>query len=374
MTTPEYHTSLHDLGDTIAQALMSAAVLTKRHRTTLRLTPAGKVRMARRLRELCAAQLPGTEIRTALNHEFVLNWTLAAYFRLVQHLNLPWIPTPRAGRQKGATEYLPEDQWKLCYEDPAYEARKEIRDRLICRECVREALADPTLRVPLLKDGSMQGKGRHLDVIHHMKLKEYQLRNPVARIFTFERIAQQTRVDVQKLMDDYAKQYATPEELAAAQKDPRYEKRNGISDRVICRKPRCGFKSLGRLDKHFRQAHEMDTEEIEEHRREYHWPPIMSADDLAKHAEREQASRKELRRTGWRPVGWKKWPLWKRAVGIIIIENPGLEPRDIGVRMDEERPPFRCPESWKQDSWERAFTTPGPGATWLSRLREKLRH
>jgi hypothetical protein len=94
------------------------------------------------------------------------------------------------------------------------------------------------------------------------------------------------------------------------------------------------------------------------------------------HPERREYYRNyatRLRERAWRPADWEGWPVWQQAVGIKIIENPNLEPREIGILMDNSRTSFRCPEHWKHVSFERAFTTPGPGATWLSKIRTKIR-
>src|SRR5207253_2801595 len=82
-------------------------------RTLRRLTPKESRQLDRRLRELCLAQMPGTEVRNTINREMGLNWTLQAYFRRAASLNLPWTYTRRAGLSN-AESYLAEDQRKRC--------------------------------------------------------------------------------------------------------------------------------------------------------------------------------------------------------------------------------------------------------------------
>jgi hypothetical protein len=75
----------------------------------------------------------------------------------------------------------------------------------------------------------------------------------------------------------------------------------------------------------------------------------------------------------WRPRDFDKWPAAEQAIGSIVIRTPSLRARRIGQRFDDSKSPIRPPESWRTDSWERAFSKPGAGATWFSKLRIRLR-
>jgi hypothetical protein len=229
----------------------------------LRLAPAAEKRLKRHMRLLCAQQKPGTEITKTLNEEFGLNWSLQAYFQRAQRWDFSWSATPRAGRRLTPAEVLPEDQRSACYEDPAFEARMGITDRVVCRECFS-----------VLRDGAMDGKDGHLRTMHGLTRKKYRLRNPGAPLFTHKRIADQTLVDVQKLMAERAEEYADPAEFAAARSDPKYD--DSLSF-VICRVQRCGFKATSGLPKHLQNVHGVSGKEaVEAYRREYGWPPIFS--------------------------------------------------------------------------------------------------
>jgi hypothetical protein len=89
---------------------------------------------------------------------------------------------------------------------------------------------------------------------------------------------------------------------------------------------------------------------------------------------RQQERLAAAERRAWRPKDWTDWPAAEQAIGSMLIENPGIRAREIGVRFDESRSPIRPPETWGVTSWERALSNPGPGATWFSRLRTRLRN
>ena len=315
-----------------------------------------------RLRELCAGQVHGTRIREILNRELALDppWTLNAFWGRAKKLGVRWIATPKAGRPIGGAQYLPEDQRQACYQDPAYEARNRISDRIVCRECFQ-----------LLKDGSMQaraGNGGHLCALHDkMKLKQYRLRNPGAPIFTCERIAKQEGRDVAEVIARQADEYATPAELAAAQKDRHWEEINWL-DYVICRVDRCGFKSFARLDKHLHNAHAISTKK---YRHEWQWP-IMTRLELDQHKRNVKDARAELKtaaKKAWRPQDWDtKWSADEQFVAVTLIETPTISNSEIGIRLDQSR--FPCPFG---GMWEESLTEPGSGANWIYRLRKRLK-
>jgi hypothetical protein len=261
--------------------------------TEPRLTPERSRQVDARLRERIEAGMPGTEIVKTINGEIGQALTLPAYFARAQRLNLQWPPTPKAGRPWSGTESFPQDQWQACYDDPVYEARNQIRDRLVCRECLRKALLNPTLHVALYCDGAMEGEHGHLRRIHGIGKKDYRLLHPGAPINTWDRIAKESGRDVYQVMASRVDKYATPEERAVAQNDPRYDKDKPY---VICRVPRCGFKSTALLGKHLSQAHGMDAEKIAEHRHEYKWPPITTQHYSEARAARNRERTAELQR------------------------------------------------------------------------------
>jgi hypothetical protein len=264
----------------------TAPKLTKPHGKTQRLTPAGTKRYNRRMRQLCAQQTPGPERVKILNRALGLDWTFAAHFQRAQRCGFSWTSAQRKGRRLTPAEYLPEDQRPACHEDPAWEARNGWADRIVCRECF-----------VILRDGAMDGKDGHLRTIHKWILKEYRQRHPEARIFTFQRVADDSDCgsDVQKLMAEFADQYATPAELAAADKDGKYEDRNDITKYVICRVPRCGLRARS-LTKHLRNAHEISGEAVKGYRREHDWAPIhcqeVRAGSSSRNSQRWQALKK----------------------------------------------------------------------------------
>jgi hypothetical protein len=231
----------------------------------------------------------------------------------------------------------------------------------------------------LCRDGAMDGKEGHLWKMHRKILgcddpekivHRYRLRSPGARLFSFQRIANDRSRDVNELMAEFAELYVTPEVLAAANSDPEYEDKH-MPKYVICRELRCGFKSVGALHGHLESQH--DIKDIDKWRREHNWAPIIAPAAARKKAEELSDRNKKLRKRAWRPADWKDWPVWQKAVGMLIIENTSLEPREIGIHMDDSRTQFRWPEEWKYDSWERNFTKTGPGATWISKIRTKIR-
>ena len=335
-------------------------------------------RLNERLEQLCSTGIPGTEIKNIIKQELGLDWSLQGVFSRVKRLGHPWVPTPRKHRILGRAGYLEEDQWQACYEDPAYEARRaiveigkgiaepEIAERVICRECIRVALDDPTRkhRVPLLKHGSLHGKNRHLADIHGITggEEEYHRRHSEALLFTGKRLAElcKPKKTTEQYITERAQSYATPEELKAALKDPYYE---GDIPYVICRVARCGFKSCYDLGGHLKNAHELT---VKDYRRTGYWP-LMPKRTLAEHAQREATKRRDLKNKAWRPDGWHSWSADEQAIGIMLIENPDLSGNEIGIRLDESR--LKCP--WG-DGWQRSLTTPGTGANVLSKIRKKI--
>jgi hypothetical protein len=271
----------------------------------------------------------------------------------------PTTDSKRGGRPWMGTEKFPEDQWEACYSDPVYEARKQIRDRLVCRECLRIALSvDSSHHVARYRDGAMDGKGGHLRGLHGLSMHGYRLLHPGAPINTWERIAKESGkntgrdVDVGQLMSKAADEYATPEELRLAQNDPKYDCDLRY---VICRVPRCGFKSVARLTKHFSQVHDMNPEQMEDHRREYGWYSIMTKDYKAAKAEQNRERITELKQKAWRPSDWddpKK--VEDRTVATeILLADPRNRNKEVAKRLDALK--IRCPyaKTWLEAASDR---------------------
>lgn len=303
----------------------------------------GEARLNQRLAELCAQQTPGPDLVKILNEEFGLGWTFQAFFQLVQRRGLRWTPRARAGRQRPSTECLAEEQRRACYEDPAYEARNGIVDRVICRECFA-----------ILRDGAMQSHGKHghsghVRAIDKMSLKQYRLRNPGARTFTFERIAQQLGRGVRELMAKEVEKFATPDERAAAAADPEYEDHKDIKGYVICRVERCGFKSR-RLNNHI-YAHGM---KVIEYRREYRWPPVMARevrDEAAERARQNKLAKAQAEQmpSTHLPDDWKTKPLWWLTLGTFFLANRGATNTEGTAYLDKvgaKRERCRKGETW----------------------------
>ncbi|MCU1271011.1 MAG: hypothetical protein JWN74_2305 [Acidobacteriaceae bacterium] len=277
-----------------------------------------------RLRELCLARMPGTQITNTINSEMGLDWTLQAYWGRVRRLELPWNRTEKAGQPHPSTEYLPENKRATCREDPAYEGRNGILDRVICRECFA-----------ILRDGAMHGKRGHLWTIHKkMSLETYWRRNPGVRIFTFERIARQAHIDLDKYVAKEVANYGTPDELKAAQKNPRYEEDNGITQYVICRVERCGFKSICRLAKHLDNAHGMSTKE---YRRDRSWP-IMTAEELDNKAKFGRSLYANRKRLAWRPDNWGDQPAsWRLIATELLSREDHMPNAELITRLMSSR-------------------------------------
>jgi len=97
-------------------------------------------------------------------------------------------------------------------------------DRVVCRECFA-----------ILCDDVMDGKTGHLMTNHQLSLKQFRLRNPGARVHTFESIAKQEsqRLKIERSPLEYVANdladYASPEEREAARKDRFYEQSHGAT-------------------------------------------------------------------------------------------------------------------------------------------------
>lgn len=241
--------------------------------------------------------------------------------------------------------------------DPAYEVRPphRILDSVHCRECGK-----------LFRGKSL---ANHLRRVHEMSSQEYRLRHPAAPLLSCEEWADSPRAAgraAEWRADSLIRKYLGAEELKKCRQilGIEYELENDISELVVCR--HCGGKYRDNLANSHLEQHGLTAES---YRARYPNAPLRS--ERVNEDGRERYTR--LKARAWRPEDWENWPGIKQAVGIILIENPSIENDELGRRLDESQTPFRCPESWKKDNFERAFTTPGPGAMWIRRVREGLR-
>jgi hypothetical protein len=129
--------------------------------------------------------------------------------------------------------------------DPALEARLDIRDRVICRECGE------------LK-ASINASAEHSHLRRDkMTVQEYTRKYPGARFFSFARTAEQARrqgrnTTLEELMQQFAAKYVAAVELRQCRRDPFWERRRGMTDIVVCR--RCGLKiGFNNLSGHVRR-------------------------------------------------------------------------------------------------------------------------
>jgi len=157
-----------------------------------------------------------------------------------------------------------------CRADPAWEARRRIPDRIVCRECGEwKAVLDAP------------GEHGHLRK-HKITGDEYRAKWPGARLTNFlvpakvaeiqGRAAKEDRQKtLEKLMDEFAAEYATPEERENSRKDHEWEEKNDIKDFVVCRL--CGRKSKIDLLSHLRNRHAGMT--TESYRQEFWKAPMV---------------------------------------------------------------------------------------------------
>jgi hypothetical protein len=114
----------------------------------------------------------------------------------------------------------------VCRKDPLWEARHGVVDRVVCRKC------GAMLKISL---GSKPG---HRWDQHHLSLQDYKAKYPKARRFSYQYIADLCGRTAQELMTRDLTASVSAVELAECRKDPAWEARRGLTDRVVCRK--CG--------------------------------------------------------------------------------------------------------------------------------------
>jgi hypothetical protein len=129
--------------------------------------------------------------------------------------------------------------------DPALEARLDIRDRVICRECGE------------LK-ASINANGEHSHLRRdRITVEEYTRKYPGARFFSFAKAAEQARrqgrnTTLKELMQQFAAKYLAAVELRQCRRDPFWERHHGMTDIVVCR--RCGLQiGFNNLSGHVRR-------------------------------------------------------------------------------------------------------------------------
>jgi hypothetical protein len=147
--------------------------------------------------------------------------------------------------------------------DAAWEARRGLANRVVCRECSQ-----------FMAGINVNGEHSHLRK-HHITADEYASKYPGARFTSFAITARQgvrqgRAGNVQKLMERFAAQYLTAKELMECRTDPAWEERRGF-DFVACRK--CGFKSKTDLYLHI---HRRGYSRVKEYRAEYPKAPPVS--------------------------------------------------------------------------------------------------
>jgi hypothetical protein len=142
-------------------------------------------------------------------------------------------------------QYVTPAELDAARQDPAWEARHGISNRVVCRVCGGIASA-------------MSSKARgHLWLRHKMTRREYHLTYPGAVLRTIKSLARLVHCDVKEMMARIVARYVTPEELRACRQDPEWEKRHNVADVVICRE--CGLKVRGFLSggEHHLNQHDM---------------------------------------------------------------------------------------------------------------------
>lgn len=238
------------------------------------------------------------------------------------------------------TAYLPKIQWQNCYDDCAYEARMDIRDKVICRECLREALAGDRDRVELLNGESL---ANHLRRIHDNRTaRAYRQRHPGAPLYSCEcgAATSPNRNTVEKYMAERANLYATPEERLAATNDPDYQ---SSTPYLICRVERCGYKSRN-LRKHITSQHMP----IDEYNRAFPGARITSrefnkqqAKNVRKRWDALRAIEAKHKNLGNRKKEHEKWPniVGPQVEALIphfqkLFAKPEIEEKIVLVSVD----------------------------------------
>jgi hypothetical protein len=150
----------------------------------------------------------------------------------------------KAGRIQGResryireAELLPPEQLDECRRDPAWEARNDVIDRVVCRDCGAQVKTPLHNRLSHLRS-------RHTGT----STRDYLTRYPGAPLSSIANMAKnhgKRERTVSEVLSERLNDYVTPEEREACHKEPDWEKRHGTDEFVICR--HCGFKSRTEL-------------------------------------------------------------------------------------------------------------------------------
>jgi predicted transcriptional regulator len=161
-----------------------------------------------------------------------------------------------AGKARRPPKLTP-SQLEECRQDPAYEARPHIANkivpanRVVCRECGE-------LKSELNASGD-HGSHSHLWGKHKLTADGYKSKWPGASLTSFARSADHNRRQgykktLQQLMDEIATNYLSPEERTEALRDQEWEEHHGIAQLfIVCRL--CGMKSKTHLHNHLKTQH-----------------------------------------------------------------------------------------------------------------------
>jgi len=126
-----------------------------------------------------------------------------------------------------------------CRKNPLWEAHHGLVDRVVCRKC------GALLRICL---GNKPG---HLWTQHGISVEGYKAKYAGARIFSYQYIADRCGYDAPELMKRDLERHLPSRQLAECRKDPAWEARNSVIDRVVCRK--CG--AMVRSPMHGKNGH-----------------------------------------------------------------------------------------------------------------------
>jgi len=260
-------------------------------------------------------------------------------------------------------------QLEECRQDPAYEARPGIADRIVpadrvvCRECGE-------LKSELNSNG-MHGHLRK----HHMTAEDYESKYAGARLTSFARSADQNRRQgrtktVRDLTDEFAARYVMPKERAECRQDPDWEEHNGITDFVVCRL--CGLKSKTDLFQHLKRHGCAPAVYRERFPKTQQMPLAMKHGYRRTYAkERGAVQRDQIaeakRLKALRPTDWFEKPIEYRIIGDLLISREGhMGNRELAERLDASRI-LKCPYA---ATWKIALSRPGRATNFVSDVRK----
>jgi hypothetical protein len=139
-------------------------------------------------------------------------------------------PSWPASRRKDVPR-LNSEELSECRKDPAWEARRDLTDRVICRKCGA-----------ILKSNTSGIANKHTGHVwrrHRTTLRKYKAAYPGAPLWTLEYYASKWGSNLQDLVANRVNAYLGPE-LEACRKNPSWERDHGIVDGIYCRE--CGLR------------------------------------------------------------------------------------------------------------------------------------